>query len=55
MEDSLGHKEKLIALLGSTVLILVVMEDSLGPLLGGAFSGVTLVLILVVMEDSLGH
>ena len=55
MEDSLGLHPGLLGSLGYRVLILVVMEDSLGPTRGGDRNGAdSHVLILVVMEDSLG-
>ncbi len=54
MEDSLGavtSREQIV----HTVLILVVMEDSLGAEYNPyGYCGIAVVLILVVMEDSLG-
>ena len=45
---------KLAPLVNNTVLILVVMEDSLGRISRWLASTLPPVLILVVMEDSLG-
>ena len=56
MEDSLGLQKKAVTTTAVNVLILVVMEDSLGhvPQIQ-QWRYLRTVLILVVMEDSLGH
>ena len=56
MEDSLGRLlAQLETVKRDTVLILVVMEDSLGQHFAVLFLKTADVLILVVMEDSLGQ
>ena len=55
MEDTLGALKQLwIKESSSLVLILVLMEDTLGGLTNQMLSSLNLVLILVLMEDTLG-
>ena len=55
MEDTLGVQEKpLRSSMIELVLILVLMEDTLGAIPGSSNSYVGIVLILVLMEDTLG-
>ena len=55
MEDTLGEfKVFFMMLLVSTVLILIVMEDTLGDLLKFYAYETRKVLVLIVMEDTLG-
>ena len=56
MEDTLGAaKRDPIHRIVRIVLILVLMEDTLGVSAGNSFRIVKVVLILVLMEDTLGE
>ena len=55
MEDTLGDLNQVIShLLFNLVLILVLMEDTLGEFVPSTYTPVGRVLILVLMEDTLG-
>ena len=55
MENTLGVLLRLRQWLSRNVLILVLMEDTLGAIIPTLCVGLAVVLILVLMEDTLGE